>query len=478
LVTYESVLNGKPLSFDSDVGFVKGVAYNIEEGVNKVFATTENGVIVTFALYNIGVGGSKTCYKFYDKKLAVRPYSVFEDSNGNEFIYYADMVSTAFFDVTDAILSESTANSVAEADLVEYFNDVVTVRNIVGGNAYNAYKASGRNTYIQYENTERNIVLNALDEDISIHTELQANYLKDDYLNIANYADGTEELSRPLTITLSWNNYSSANGAFYGYLLTFSENSDLSEGKQYALKSNSMNIYNLRVGTDYYWNVIAIYSNGMYASETDKFSTEDTCPRNIYIDGVTNVRDIGGWTIDGKKTKQGLIYRSADLDNTTAAGRATLFEELGVKSEIDIRMEDESLNKFGDSINYYPCYMTFSGNIFTSNAKSFVKFFEILGDESNYPIIFHCSIGTDRTGLMSFFLNGLLNASEDQLRTDYLFSNFGNIRSSRDTLSINWYINLVKKKKGDTFSEKTKNYLLGYGVKAEDIDTFIRIMTE
>ena len=112
------------------------------------------------------------------------------------------------------------------------------------------------------------------------------------------------------------------------------------------------------------------------------------------------------------------------------------------------------------------------------NSKEIVKAFEILGDESNYPIAIHCSIGTDRTGMMAFVINGLLGASYEQLNYEYMFSNLGNIGRGRNTWDLFLYRNNINKCAGDTFAERTYNYLLKIGVKAEHIDTVIRMMTK
>ena len=259
-------------------------------------------------------------------------------------------------------------------------------------------------------------------------------------------------------------------------MLTISENSDLSGGAVFATTNTSLDVYNLKIGTDYYWNVAAIYSNGICLSDTDKFSTEGTAPRNLYISGVTNARDLGGWTIGGKTTNQGVIFRASQIDHITINGKNTLLNELGIKTEIDIRASDEALNTLPKDLNYYAFHT--KGVSFESNTETKIKFFEVLGNEENYPIIFHCQIGTDRTGMMAFLLNGLLGASEEQLYTDYLYSNFGSIGDGRDASVITVYFKALEKYDGDTISEKIFNYLLSIGVKAEHIDTFVRMMTK
>ena len=67
---------------------------------------------------------------------------------------------------------------------------------------------------------------------------------------------------------------------------------------------------NFRVGCRYRWTV-DVAGKG---SATGLFSTEDRPPRLIRVAGVPNVRDLGGWrTADGRRVRQGLLYRSANL---------------------------------------------------------------------------------------------------------------------------------------------------------------------
>lgn len=177
----------------------------------------------------------------------------------------------------------------------------------------------------------------------------------------------------------------------------------------YTQKRTSLYVYNLKSATTYYWTVSA----GDVVSDMGIFSTADCQPRNIYCDGVTNMRDLGGWkTEDGRRVKQGLLYRSGQWEKPGASlvitdkGVATL-QELGIVTEIDLR--NEAVGKV---------------------TKSAIEI-EILADENNYPIVFHCAIGTDRTGYVAFLINTLLGVEKEALYRDYLFSNFGNLGASR-----------------------------------------------
>ena len=100
---------------------------------------------------------------------------------------------------------------------------------------------------------------------------------------------------------------------------------------------NYVDVYNLEIATTYYYKVV----NNTFEieGEVGKIVVEDQAPRNLYVPGMTNVRDIGGWGIETltKRIKQGLIYRTARGNSITEAGKTILKQDLGIKTEIDLR---------------------------------------------------------------------------------------------------------------------------------------------
>lgn len=70
-------------------------------------------------------------------------------------------------------------------------------------------------------------------------------------------------------------------------------------------------IDNLEIAADYAWTVRAGEEAGQGA-----FKTEDLPPRLVRFPGVPNVRDFGGWIgLDGKRVRQGMVFRSAGLND-------------------------------------------------------------------------------------------------------------------------------------------------------------------
>ncbi|MBE7088261.1 MAG: tyrosine-protein phosphatase [Clostridiales bacterium] len=347
--------------------------------------------------------------------------------------------------------------------------------------------------------------LNDLGDEVDFHTDTQREYLNDEnYENITAYAYGMHELSRPEAVRFEWKATELTANApdIAEYELQISTDEYFSEYLSYSTEETYYDVYNLRIATEYYWRVEATLENGKSSlSSTSTFETVDVGPRNIYVDGVTNVRDIGGWeTADGGRVKQGMIYRCGRLNTSNAdgievdeviveiteKGIETMREELGICSEIDMRRTDNNevgfltYSPLGDDVNYYSCPMTWAvSNLLLENIEIVKQTFEILADESNYPIIYHCNIGTDRTGLYSYLINGLMGVSEEDLYRDYLFSNFGKINGSRNLSGIKYsYIATIKSYDGDTLSEKIYNCLVDRGVPSEHLDAVIEILTE
>ena len=62
-------------------------------------------------------------------------------------------------------------------------------------------------------------------------------------------------------------------------------------------------------------------------------------------------------------------------------------------------------------------------NSVNEKLDSYVPVFETLTDPNNFPLLFHCVAGKDRTGIVSAFLLGILNVDESVIIEDYLLTN-------------------------------------------------------
>lgn len=313
---------------------------------------------------------------------------------------------------------------------------------------------------------------------VSFHTELQEKLLNDEYPLYGNYSNGTVENSMPNAIIINIDNNDGLT-----HKLIISENKDLSDAKEYETTDSSISIYNLKANTKYYYQVDG--------GNTIVIKTSYG-PRNLYIPSLTNVRDIGGYNVGKKQIKQNLIFRSSKFNADESSeviisndAINTLINEFKIKTEIDLRKVGEgddnenggiTISPLGSSVNYISIPMKSGGNILTLNKNKIKDFFEVIGNKDNYPIVFHCSIGTDRTGAMAFLINGLLGASLEDLYVDFLFSNYGLIGSMRTASIIDAYVRTVETFGYDKLSDNIEAYLLSINVKQSDIDNVKKIM--
>lgn len=221
------------------------------------------------------------------------------------------------------------------------------------------------------------------------------------------------------------------------YTITFSENADFSN--PYIVQTSYMNLKNLLLvpGKTYYWKVIGTWNDQLLGG--GKIHVKDAPVRWINIDGVGNVRDMGGWKAEGGKTvKYGMLYRGRQLAHVDNNGSAVTditeeglktFKSLGIKTELDLRYERQKVQAPGTGMNYVfietntQYHTTLTGDAEKTKAN-YKKMFELLSNESNYPFYTHCSAGADRTGTFAFIVNGVLGVSYEDLTRDFELTSF------------------------------------------------------
>lgn len=270
----------------------------------------------------------------------------------------------------------------------------------------------------------------------------------------------------------------------------YATNADFSDAitVETAGDTSSVDLYNLYRGSEYFVRVTVLGANGETLKTAEsQFETTALGPRVMNIEGIYNVRDVGGYqTLFGKEIVQGLAYRGGSLtpppkdiynSNLTENGKRYMSEVMGIKTEIDFRNAEESGVTGGSVIpNAELVYATLGGyeDAMGNYKEGYRKTFSMLADENNYPIYYHCTGGADRTGTVTFLLHALLGVSETECIQDYEFTSFSvyGVRSTQSGPYVKYFqpfLNRLKAFEGDTLQEQTENFLLSIGVTEDEI---------
>lgn len=175
--------------------------------------------------------------------------------------------------------------------------------------------------------------------------------------------------------------------------------------------------------------------------------------RVIDMNSIKNFRDIGGYfTTDNYQVKWGEIYRSADLSNATLYDQERI-RRLNIRTVIDFRSEaaarrypillhpsirkislplgpmdaeklDEQINdndfNRSDAIRYVQeSYV----DIIENHKEQFGELFDLLTNDSNYPILLAGSLGKDGVGIATYLILHVLGVAPATLEQDYMLSN-------------------------------------------------------
>lgn len=315
------------------------------------------------------------------------------------------------------------------------------------------------------------------------------------YLEAGKNADVSkrfEHIKNPqVPITVKW---STTDENITHYTVEYATQSDFSDAISVQVDSpaTSLDLYNLYKSTTYHVRVTSYSGDEEIAQSESSFTTTSLGPRVMNIDGIYNVRDLGGYkTSSGETTLQGLLYRGGSLlpadvyeSNLTESGKAYMSEVMGIRTEIDFRTPAEAGND-GDSPipNADLVYITLGGyaDSMRNWKAAYRDLFAILSNENNYPIYMHCTGGADRTGTVSFIINALLGVSELELIQDYEFTSFS-VYHMRNTKEGDYqalfaeFMSTLNSFEGYTLSEKAESFLLSAGVTQAQINNFRAIM--
>ena len=156
--------------------------------------------------------------------------------------------------------------------------------------------------------------------------------------------------------------------------------------------------------------------------------------------GAINFRDLGGYhTTDGRRTRFGRVFRSNSLQELAKEDLQTIRERLGLVTVLDLRSTREiardglgpleheplryvNLPMLQDKREYQPgrietglvdrylSYLHFA-------RENVVKALETIAEAQ--PVVFHCSAGKDRTGVLAALVLGCVGVEPEMVISDY-----------------------------------------------------------
>ena len=296
--------------------------------------------------------------------------------------------------------------------------------------------------------------------------------------------------------------------------------------------------FDLEVGRNYTWTV----TDGI-STATGHFFTERNTPRIVNrqpdpdAEGGhgNNTRDMGGWTgANGKVVRQGLIFRSAQLEDCNASNENGedleidhLKYYLGIRFDIDFRtkafmetfytkppeVEQSSrwswtharpvidMSNIGADIPRYnvnketgyefPSSVPATGSAQKNARIAHWAAFTNLLAAAERPVLFHCSEGKDRTGAFGLVVSAILGVSATDAKKDYgltWFCSHDNAMSSGYGYKTfdDWVTRMgAYDSSATTLQAKCRAFLLQCAADAGDaagagdrIDAFIDMMLE
>ncbi|MCC5999311.1 MAG: tyrosine-protein phosphatase [Pararhodobacter sp.] len=177
--------------------------------------------------------------------------------------------------------------------------------------------------------------------------------------------------------------------------------------------------------------------------------------RRIPLNGAVNFRDLGGYPVaGGRQTRWQRLYRSDSLAELDADDLARL-QALGLRSLCDFRLPEEAAkkpNRLPDghaiqlhAIGFIPEgtldmlasvgdgrlpaaeieaeVLRHYGKFIHDHQTEYRRFFELLLDDANLPLLVHCTSGKDRTGIAAALALLALGVPRAEVVRDYTLTN-------------------------------------------------------
>ena len=175
--------------------------------------------------------------------------------------------------------------------------------------------------------------------------------------------------------------------------------------------------------------------------------------KNIKLKGAKNVRDLGNIEAEDGKIRNHKILRGDSLDKLTKSDVELLIRKYNLKNIIDLRSTQEKRERpdiYCPQLNYIeiPIFdrrtpgithekgynngqshidMTnlykevLTGEYLKSVSRVIKKIMKL--SEEDGSVLYHCSVGKDRTGIITAIILAILGVDGEDIVDDYLFTN-------------------------------------------------------
>ena len=202
-----------------------------------------------------------------------------------------------------------------------------------------------------------------------------------------------------------------------------------------------------------------------------------------FIGYVKNCRDIGGWACDGGTVKYGLMYRCA-APGAPEAANADVAKNANIRYHFDLRNESSfTSSPFGSEVYYksYPLSAYYSDlvDLTKSNYGGVVTLLRSVFDAVTHGdgVIYHCSLGRDRTGTLSFILLALLGVAKKNIDIDYELTGFSSLSDAgtpqkRTSTNYNGLANYFASFGKSTLCDNVVKWALKAGMTIDELNAY------